>query len=131
MEQYTDVGTAIYRCGNSCGVVATWYNGEFRPGRLSRFLTHDVVVKNDQGKRKKLTYRYVLAEVDWFKAHPERQWFADPLEVWCTQFENSSQYSFIPILKVHSQCLTIHYKVKCNYGREKVVVTIPLIGGYV
>lgn len=119
------ISGAINRCGNSCGVVATWYNGECRPGRLRRFLTHDVVVKNERGKRQKLTY--VLAEVDWFKAHPERHWFADPLEAWCTQFESSSQYSFIPILKVHSRCLTIHHKVKFNYGREKVVVTIPLI----
>jgi len=66
---------------SSCGVVANWYNGECRPGRVRRFLTNDVAMKQGSCKRRKLTF--VLAEVDWFKRHPEKHWYPDPLEVWC------------------------------------------------
>ena len=123
------ISGTTYRCSSNYGVSAKWYNGEYRPGRVCRFLTHDVVVQENLGKRRKLTF--VLAEVEWFKAHPERHWFPDPLEVWCTDFESPSKFSFIPVLKFHSQCLTVQYKLKFNYGREKVVVTIPLIGRFV
>ena len=123
------ISGAIHRCSRNYGVLAKWFNGECRPGKVCRFLTNDVVVKQGQGKRQKLTF--VLAEVDWFKAHPERNWFPDPLEVWCTDFESHSEMSFIPAQRIHSQCLTVQYKVKFNYGREKVVVTIPLIGRYI
>jgi len=62
----------IYRCSNNCGVVANRYNGECRPGRVRRFLTNDVLAKQDFCKRRKLTF--VLAEVDWFKRHPEKHY---------------------------------------------------------
>ena len=88
-----------------------------------------MVAKQDRGKRQKLTF--LLAEVDWFKAHPERNWFPDPLGVWCTDFESHSEMSFIPAQRIQSQCLTVQYKVKFNYGREKVIVTIPLIGRFI
>lgn len=71
------ISGAIYRCSRNYGVLAKWFNGECRPGRVCRFLTHDVVVKQGRGKRQKLTF--VLAEVDWLKTHPERNWFPDPL----------------------------------------------------
>ena len=73
------ISGAVYRCSRNYGVLAKWFNGECRPGRVYRFLTHDVVVKQNRGKRKKLTF--VLTKLDWFKAHPERNWFQDPLEV--------------------------------------------------
>ena len=123
------ISGAMYRCSRNYGVLAKWFNGECRPGRVCRFLTHDVVAKQDRGKRQKLTF--LLAEVDWFKAHPERNSFPDPLGVWCTDFESHSEMSFIPAQRIQSQCLTVQYKVKFNYGREKVVVTIPLIGRFI
>lgn len=122
------ISSSIYRCSNNCGVVANWYNGECRPGRVRRFLTNDVVVKQGSCKRRKLTF--VLAEVDWFKSHPEKHWYPDPLEVWCSDYESHSEMSFIPVLRILSQCLTVQYKVKFGYGREKVSVTIPLIGQF-
>ena len=109
------ISGAIYRCSRNYGVLAEWFNGECRPGRVCRFLTHDVVVKQDRSKRQKLTF--VLAEVDWFKAHPERNWFPDSLKVWCTDFEShSAEMSFIPAQRIHSQCLTVQYEVKFDYG---------------
>ena len=122
------ISSSIYRSSNNCGVVASWYNGECRPGRVRRFLTNDVVVKQGSCKRRRLTF--VLAEVDWFKSHPEKHWYPDPLEVWCSDYESHSEMSFIPVLRILSQCLTVQYKVKFGYGREKVSVTIPLIGQF-
>ena len=92
----------IYRCSSNCGVLAKWLNGEHRTGRVQRFLTNDVVIKQGQGKRRKLTF--VLAEVGWFMSHPEKHWYPEPLEVWCSDF---SQVSFIPVQRIHSQCLTV------------------------
>ena len=115
----------IYRCSSNCGVSAKWLNGEHRTGRVQRFLTNDVVIKQGQGKRRKLTF--VRAEVGWFMSHPEKHWYPEPLEVWCSDF---SQVSFIPVQRIHSQCLTLQYKVKFRHGKEKVYVTIPLIGQF-
>ena len=120
------ISSSIYRCSNNCGVVATRYNGECRLGRVRSFLTNDVLVKQRFCKTQKLTF--VLDELDWFKRHPEKHWYSDPLQVWCTDYESHSEMSFIPVLRIHSQCLTVKKKVKFGYGREKVSVTIPLIG---
>ena len=115
----------IYRCSSNCGVSAKWLTGEHRTGRVQRFLTNDVVIKQGQGKRRKLTF--VRAEVGWFRSHPEKHWYPEPLEVWCSDF---SQVSFIRVQRIHSQCLTVQYRVKFRYGKEKVYVTIPLIGQF-
>ena len=68
-------------------------------GRGQRFLTYDVFIKQGQGKLRKLTF--VLAEVGWFMSHPEKHWYPEHLEVWCSDF---SQVSFIPVQRIHSQC---------------------------
>lgn len=88
-----------------------------------------MILKQGLSKRRKVTY--VLAEVDWFKKHPKSNWYPDPLEVWwCTDFEDYSEMSFIPVIRIHSQCLTVQGKVKFGYGKEKVTVSIPLIGQF-
>ena len=66
-----------------------------------------------EAKGQKLTF--VLAEVDWFKAHPEKNWFPDPLGVWRTDFESQSEMCFIPAQRIQRQCLTVQCKVKINY----------------
>ena len=48
-------GGNIYRCFSNCGVLAKWLNGGHRTGRVQRFLTNDVVIKQGQGKRTKCT----------------------------------------------------------------------------
>ena len=115
----------IYRCSSNCGVSAKWLNGEDKTGRVQRFLTNDVVIKQGQDKRRKLTF--VLAEVGWFMSHPEKHWYPEPLVVWCSHFP---QVSLIPVLRIHSQCFTVQYKVKVIHGKEKVYVTMPLIGRF-
>ena len=55
----------------NCGVLAKWLTGEHRTGRVERFLTNDVVIKQGQGKRRKLTF--VRAEVGWFRSHTLRR----------------------------------------------------------
>ena len=86
------------RCSSNCGVSAKWLKGEHRTGRVQRFLTNDVFIKQGQGKRQKLTF--VLAEVRWFMRYPEKHWYPEPLEVWCSDF---SQVSFIAVQRIHSQ----------------------------
>ena len=112
------ISGAIYRCSGNYGVLAKWFNGECTPGCGCK------------ARPRQKAEAFLLAEVDWFKAHPERNWFPDPLGVWCTDFESHSKMSLIPAQRIQSQCLTVQYKVKFNYGREKVVVTIPLIGRF-
>ena len=80
--------------------------------------------------KKKLTMwslTFVLAEVGWFMSHPEKPWYPEHLEVWCLEF---SQVSFISVQRIHSQCLTVQYKVRFRHGKDKVHVTIPLIGRF-
>ena len=61
----------MYRCSSNCSVSAKWLNGEHRTGIVQGFLTNDVVIKQGQGKRRKLTF--VLAEVAWFMSSPENR----------------------------------------------------------
>ena len=61
----------MYRCSSNCSVSAKWLNGEHRTGIVQGFLTNDVVIKQGQGKRRKLTF--VLAEVAWFMSRPENR----------------------------------------------------------
>jgi len=84
-----------------------------------------MVIKQGQRKRRKLTF--VLAEVGWFMSHPEERWYSQPLVVWCSHFP---QVSFIPVQRIHSQCLTVQYKVKVIHEKERGYVTIPLIGRF-
>ena len=71
------------RCSSNCGVSTKWLKGEHRTGRVQRFLTNGVFIK--QG---------------WFMRYPEKHWYPEPLEVWCSDF---SQVSFIPVQRIHSQ----------------------------
>ena len=61
----------MYRCSSNCSVSAKWLNGEHRTGIVQGFLTNDVVIKQGQGKRRKLTF--ALAEVAWFLSSPENR----------------------------------------------------------
>ena len=79
-----------------------------------------MIVKQGQGKRQKLIF--VLAEVGWFMSYPEKHWYPEPLEVWRSDF---SQVLFIPVQRIHSQCLTVQYKVKFRHEKDKVYVTFP------
>ena len=90
------ISGTIYRCSKNYSVLAKWFNGECRPGRVCRFLSYDVVVKQGRNKRKKLTF--VLAEVNWFKAYPERNWFQTLLK-----------YGVL-ILKAILKCLSFQLK---------------------
>ena len=83
------VSGILYQSLNNVGVIAKWFNGEVRPGRVCRFLNHHVVMKEQNGKRKKVSH--VLAEVKWFKKHPEQNFYPKPFEVWSTQKEHYIQ----------------------------------------
>jgi hypothetical protein len=46
----------LYQCLNNVGVIAQWFNGELRPGIVCRFLNHNVVIKDQNEKRKKVSH---------------------------------------------------------------------------
>jgi len=116
----------LYQSSSNVGVIAKWFNGEIRPGRVCRFLNHDVLIKEENGKRKKVSH--VIAEVGWFKKHPEINFYPKPFEVWSTQKEGYSDLSYIPVKRFLQKCIIVNYKVRFSYGSERVNVIIPMIG---
>lgn len=40
---------------------------------------------------------HIVAVVDWFKLHPDRDLLQPPLEVWDTDFMPLGPYSFVPV----------------------------------
>ena len=90
------INGAIYRCSRNYGVLAKWFNGECRPGRVCRFLTHDVVVKQDRGKRQNL----LLCSLRLIGSRPIPKG---------TGFQTPLKYGVL-ILKVFLKCLSFQLK---------------------
>jgi hypothetical protein len=118
--------STLYQSFNNVGVIAKWFNGEVRPGRICRFLNHDIIMKGHNGKKKKVSN--FLAEVEWFRKHTEVNVYPTPFEVWSTEKEGYSELSYIPVKQFLRKCIIVNYKVKFTYGSERVNVVIPMIG---
>ena len=86
------ISGAIYRCSRNYGVLAKWFNGECRPGRVCRFLTHDVVESKTEAKGRSLLF--CLLRLIGSRPIPKGTGFRTPLE-----------YGVL-ILKVILKCLS-------------------------
>lgn len=120
------VSGTLYQSANHVGIIAKWLNGEIRPGSVCRFLNHDIIMKDQNGKRKKVPH--LIAEVEWFKKHPEVNFYPKPFEIWSTEKEGVSDISFILVCRILQKCIVVNYKVRFSYGSERVNVIVPMIG---
>ena len=69
---------------------------------------------------------HVIAVVDWFKLHPDRDLLQPPLEVWDTDFMPLGPYSFIPVNEILYPVGFAHDKLHTSIGNETVYVTVPI-----
>lgn len=103
------------------GILVRTLHGTVRPAKVDRFIQNEVVLSKD-GKRKTLSH--ALAEVKFFKEHPQKTWYPDPIEVWC----NDEVYApYISVENIVGQIFLVKYKVKFRHGLENVIICIPLV----
>ena len=77
-----------FRASSDCDhgastITAQWFDNSKRPAIIRRFFLSDIVVHNENGKAQRITH--TLAEVEWYKKHPQVNWYSSPLQVWGTQ----------------------------------------------
>lgn len=98
-----------------------------RPGRVRFFLKHSVTFKNE--KDEPVSYETLLAFIDWYKIHPEKNYYLPPTTIWYPEFEPLSAASFMPIKRIACRCMqTIDHVnfVDRPYNNGEVVVIIPI-----
>ena len=109
-------------------VFTQWFDDSGRPAIIMEFLQHDVVVKMESGKSQRVTH--LLALVEWYARHRQRNRFSKPVEVWANYFESiiPEHASFVPVGRFQSNCVSVKYQVPLlRHRQEKVFVLIPLL----
>ena len=88
-----------------------------RPGKVSFYIRHAVIVNNDR-------YKHILACVDWYLPCSEdiKNYYGKPVEVWKNDlFEMSRSAKFMPIQRIKSKF--VH--VPENINGSNVLVVLP------
>ena len=109
-------------------VFAQWFDDSSRPAIIREFLQHDVVVKMESGKSQRVTH--LLALVEWYASHPQRNRYSKPVEVWANYFESiiPEHAYYVPVGRFQSNCVSVKYQVPLlHHQQEKVFVLIPLL----
>ena len=70
---------------------------------------------------------HVLAVVDWYESHPQRDYFGDSIIVASTISHQLTRASFIPVSRIIARCAYIETSYKFNYGEDRIMVCIPLL----
>ena len=113
------LSSALSRSRNGTGIVAKLHS---RPhvGIVQYYFQHNVEVDF----RNQLSQ--VIAVVDWFKIHPDKDLLQPPLEVWRNEFMPLGPYSFLPVHEIICPAGFALDKVDTSLGNETVYVTVPI-----
>jgi len=116
---------------NGSTISAVWYGrdgdiiteGEARVGNVNNLLTVDCVVH--QGfKKKKLTHH--IAHISWYKKHPNKDFYGEPVTLWEPNVEACSCATYMPLQRIKSLCVVTRRGVKIFNTVENVLLTSPI-----
>ena len=82
----------------------------------------------ESGKSQRVTH--LLALVEWYARHSQRNRYSKPVEVWANYFESiiPEHAYYVPVGRFQSNCVSVEYKVPLlRHQREKVFVLFPLL----
>lgn len=89
-------------------------------GIVKFYFQHNIEVDSAQVSK-------VMAVVDWFRIHPDRDLLQPPLEIWEEKFMPLGPLSFLPVDKILFPVAFAHDKFHTSLGHESVIVTMPIV----
>lgn len=127
-----DFITAKSRSQRSAAVAAHWpgvlgidISGEapVRIGTVVSFIRHSATLKDKTSDTSLvLTRVHVLARVNWFTEHPQRNCFHPSIILLANTYDNDGPASFMPVSRIIARCAIVHDWCKFDYGDDKVCI---------
>lgn len=115
-------------------ICANWLSGtsitnsvtcdSWRPGCIKYFFKHRITTEKLSGEKESL-----LAYVEWYKPHPEKNYIATPVTLWWPDYEPVCAASFIPICRIASRCAQAQVYMdfaQRPHNSGQTVIIIPL-----
>ncbi len=95
-----------------------------RPAMIRDLFLSTIIIRYGS-KGKRLTH--IMARLDWYTTHPQRRHFGADTGVWGTDFEQTSDATFMPLHRALVKCVTSTDNVQFTpFFQEKVYVVVPL-----
>ena len=97
-----------------------------RPGLVKYYIKHTISVQHNSEHFLMTSY---LAFVQWYKKHPEKNYFRPSNTIWYPDFAPLSQASFMPISRIACRCMKDEFELSIPekpHNNGKVVVVNPI-----
>ena len=127
------LSSSIAKSDSSSFISAYWYdvNGSIdlnsqRHGRIKYFIKHKLKL---QRRTDFFVVDALVAYVQWYEHHPEKNHFHQPVTVWRPEFEPLAASSFMPIRRVLCRCAEVQTRMDFTerpHNSGQIVITIPL-----
>ena len=100
--------------------------GPCRPGHIKYFLKHKVMLQKNS---ESLHITFLLAFVQWYQQHPEKNYLLSPVTLWFPDFVPICSASFLPVRRIACRCMQVetfmHFPER-PYNSGKTVVITPI-----
>lgn len=87
---------------------ANWLNSAqpelCRAGRVKYFFRHNITLEYHDKLKDKVTVQPLLAYIEWYKQHPEKNFLPSPVTLWYPDLEPIGAASFMPINRIACRC---------------------------
>ena len=77
---------------------------EVRPGFVNSFFSHEIQIQGHWT-------RHIFATMSWYKEHPSKDFYGNPVEVWQDQTLNGGTSTFMPVQRIASKFAAASQKV--------------------
>ena len=116
--------TAKWQGRNGIDVLAQEPNGV----GIIRCLIHHTIRVIPQGTSEEtpIPLEHVLAQVEWYESHPERNFFGESVIVVSTISHGLTRTSFMPVSRITARCAYIKTSYRFNYGYDEIMNCVPL-----
>ena len=97
---------------------------DIRVGTIQYFLLHTPLLKVAQGEE--VQKPHILAQIDWYQDHPRKFSMGNGIILAATVSQPLYVASFMPVLRIISQCAVVNMKMHMDYGEGYVCVAFPV-----
>ena len=100
---------------------------DIRVGEIQYFIIHKPILKSQSGQPLQQSNKeHMLAVVHWFQDHPRKLSLGQGIVLSATVTESFGPSLYIPLSRVMSRCAFADTVMDFEYGRDKVIVAMPL-----
>lgn len=94
-----------------------------RVGSITSFIQHNIVVDHCDS----VAITHNLVRVSWLQDHPRRSFLHHSTICCATVNEPDSEACFMPVSRIAGQCAFTKTNYDFDYGKDSVVVCMPVI----